>query len=188
MATMTSRRVARASSGVISGSGLAMAKTIGLSAMPISICGVSAPFTERPIENIRALQRFGERTRVGVHGVRALPLIHALVAAAIDDALGVAENDVARIEAQRLGEIETGDAGGARAIADELRVADVPAGQAQRVEDAGGGDDRGAVLIVVEDGNVHQLAQALLDDEAFRRLDVLEIDAAEGRDRDSAPR
>ena len=45
----------------------------------------------------------------------------------------------------------------------------------------GGGDDGGAVLVVVEDRDVHQLAQALLDDEAFRRLDVLEVDAAEGR-------
>ena len=42
-------------------------------------------------------------------------------------------------------------------------------------------DDRGAVLVVVEDRDVHQLAQALLDDEALRRLDVLEVDAAEGR-------
>ena len=33
----------------------------------------------------------------------------------------------------------------------------------------------------MEDRNVHQLAQPLLDDEAFRRLDVLEVDAAEGR-------
>ena len=32
----------------------------------------------------------------------------------------------------------------------------------------------------MEDRNVHQLAQALLDDEAFGRLDVFEIDAAEG--------
>ena len=45
----------------------------------------------------------------------------------------------------------------------------------------GGGDDRGAVLVVVEDRDVHQLAQALLDDEALGRLDVLEIDAAERR-------
>ena len=46
---------------------------------------------------------------------------------------------------------------------------------------AGRRDDRGAVLVVMEDRDVHQLAQALLDDEAFRRLDVLEVDAAEGR-------
>ncbi len=56
---------------------------------------------------------------------------------------------------------------------------DVAAGQPHRVDHAGGGDDRGAVLVVVEDRNVHQLAQALLDDEALRRLDVLEVDAAE---------
>ena len=50
----------------------------------------------------------------------------------------------------------------------------------QRVDEAGRGDDRGAVLVVVEDRDVHQLAQALLDDEAVGRLDVFEIDAAEG--------
>ncbi len=35
-------------------------------------------------------------------------------------------------------------------------------------------------MVVVEDRDVHQLAQALLDDEALGRLDVLEIDAPEG--------
>ena len=54
-------------------------------------------------------------------------------------------------------------------------------GEVHGVDHAGGGDDGGAVLVVVEDGNVHQFAQALLDDEALRRLDVLEIDAAERR-------
>ena len=58
---------------------------------------------------------------------------------------------------------------------------DVAPGQLQRVDQPGGGDDRGAVLVVVEDRDVEQLAQALLDDEAFRRLDVLEIDAAAAR-------
>ena len=56
----------------------------------------------------------------------------------------------------------------------------VAAGELERVDQAGGRDDRGAVLVVVEDRDVHQLAQALLDDEAVGRLDVLEVDAAEG--------
>ena len=72
-------------------------------------------------------------------------------------------------------------AGGAGAVDDEPGRLDVAAGEIERVDQAGGGDDGGAVLVVMEDGDVHQLAQALLDDEAFRRLDVLEIDAAEGR-------
>ena len=37
------------------------------------------------------------------------------------------------------------------------------------------------MLIVMKDGNVHQLFQALLDDEAFGRLDILKVHAAEGR-------
>ena len=56
----------------------------------------------------------------------------------------------------------------------------------ERVDQAGGGDDRGAVLVVVEHRDVHQLAQPLLDDEALRRLDVLEVDAARSSGRDSA--
>ena len=45
-------------------------------------------------------------------------------------------------------------------------------------------DDRGAVLVVVEDGDVELGLQALLDLEAAGRADVLEVDAAErGGDR-----
>ena len=51
----------------------------------------------------------------------------------------------------------------------------------QSVDQPGRGDDCGAVLIIVEHRNIQQLAQPLLDDEAFRRLDVFEVDAAEGR-------
>jgi hypothetical protein len=51
----------------------------------------------------------------------------------------------------------------------------------QAVEDGGADDDGRAVLVVMEDGNLHALAQLLLDIEALRRLDVFEIDAAEGR-------
>ncbi|MNV92240.1 hypothetical protein D3C71_1868140 [compost metagenome] len=36
------------------------------------------------------------------------------------------------------------------------------------------------MLIVVEHRDVHDLAQLLLDDETVRRLDVFEVDAAEG--------
>ena len=71
-----------------------------------------------------------------------------------------------------------GDAGGAGAVAHQLGFLDVAAGQVQRIDQAGGGDDRGAVLVVVEHRDVEQFPQALLDDEAFRRLDVFEIDAA----------
>ena len=78
-------------------------------------------------------------------------------------------------------QLEAGDAGGAGAIDDELAGLEVAAGQLQRVDQAGGGDDRRAVLVVVEDRDVEQLLQPLLDDEAVGRLDILEVDAAERR-------
>ena len=45
---MASVRTERTSSGVISGSGLAMAKMIGLSAIDFTIALVTAPLTDRP--------------------------------------------------------------------------------------------------------------------------------------------
>ena len=51
----------------------------------------------------------------------------------------------------------------------------------QRVLERGQRDDGGAVLVVVEHRDVEQLLEALLDLEARRRGDVLEVDAAEGR-------
>ena len=110
--------------------------------------------------------------------MRRLPLVHAFGAALVDHALGVAQDEVLGGEADRLEQFEAGDAGGAGAVADQLGRLDVAAGEVERVDQAGGRDDGGAVLIVMEYRNVEQLAQPLLDDEAFRRLDVLEIDAA----------
>jgi hypothetical protein len=46
------------------------------------------------------------------------------------------------------------------------------------VDQAGGGDDRGAVLVVVEDRDVEFRAQLALDDEALGGLDVFKVDAA----------
>ena len=54
------------------------------------------------------------------------------------------------------------------------------AGKFHGVEDRRADDDRRAVLIVMKHRNRHALAQLALDLETFRRLDVLEIDAAKG--------
>ncbi len=110
--------------------------------------------------------------------MRRLPLVHAVGAALVDHALGVAQDDVLGREADRLEQFEAGDAGRAGAVADELGGLDVAAGEIERVDQAGGRDDRGAVLVVMEHRDVEQFPQPLLDDEALRRLDVLEIDAA----------
>src|SRR5204863_28909 len=71
-----------------------------------------------------------------------------------------------------------GAAGIARAVANNLGGFDFAAGQVERVQEASGRDDRGAVLVVVKHRNVEQFAQALLDDEALGCFDVFQIDAA----------
>ena len=54
-------------------------------------------------------------------------------------------------------------------------------GQVAGIDQTGGGDDRGAMLVVMEHRDVHPFLQRLLDQEAFGRGDVFEIDAAEAR-------
>ena len=73
------------------------------------------------------------------------------------------------------------DRGGAGAGEHDADLVDFLAGDLERVEQRRAGDDRGAVLIVVEDRNLQRLPERLFDVEAVRRLDVLEVDAAEGR-------
>jgi hypothetical protein len=81
-------------------------------------------------------------------------LVHALGAALVDHPLGVAQDQVFGREADRLEQFQAGDAGGAGAIADEPRGLDVALGDVERVEEAGGRDDGGAMLVVVEHRDV----------------------------------
>ncbi len=83
-------------------------------------------------------------------------------------------------QAHRLQQLDAGDRGGARAVHHHVDRFQVAPGEVERVQERRGGDDRRAVLIVMEDRDIQELAQPLLDDEAFGRLDVLEVDAAEG--------
>ena len=78
-------------------------------------------------EDVGADHRVVERAHRRLDRMRRLPLVHAFLAAAIDDALGVAEDDVGRLEAHRLDQVEAGDARRARAVADEARLLDVAA-------------------------------------------------------------
>src|SRR5262249_42240964 len=88
--------------------------------------------------------------------------------------------DVFLREAETHEEIEARQRSGAGAAAGERDLGDILAHEPQAVQHGRRDDDRGPVLIVVEDGDAHPRTQLALDVEALRRLDVLEIDAAEG--------
>ncbi len=103
-----------------------------------------------------------------------------VAALGVNDALAVDEQQPLAARAQRQQQACGGDAGGAGADDDDLDVLEALALDLQRVQEPGAGDDRRAVLVVVKDRNLEPLAQRLLDGEAARRGDVLEVDAAEG--------
>ena len=73
------------------------------------------------------------------------------------------------------------DSGGASARDHDLGVLDAAAGDVQGIQERGSGDDGGAVLIVVEDGDVQALGEPGLDLEALGCPDVLEVDTPETR-------
>jgi hypothetical protein len=116
-----------------------------------------------------------------VLGEPLLHRVHVVGAATVDGARAVAAHDVARaLEHEELG---GGDAGGPRPREDDAHVGELLAHHLERVDERGEDHHRRAVLVVVEHGDVELALEALLDLEAARGRDVLEVDAAEdGRD------
>jgi len=131
-------------------------------------------------EHVGAPHRVIERARFGAGGMGRFPLVHALGAALVDHALGIAHDAVVMARAHGFQQFQAGDARRPGAVEDDLHVLDLLAGDLQRVDEARGADHRGAVLVVMEHRDVHDLLQPLFDDEALGGLDVLKVDAAEG--------
>jgi hypothetical protein len=111
----------------------------------------------------------GQRSLAGVH-VRAVAVQHS---GAVEDR----DVPVAGRE-QDPGDRHAGSAG---AGDDDAHRVVVLAGEPHRVLQRGEHDDRGAVLVVVEHRDVQPLLEPLLDLEAARSGDVLEVDATEAR-------
>ena len=134
-------------------------------------------------EDVGALDHVGQRLRIGVLQVALLvdvePVAGVGKSVLGDHALAVAHEDVGTRQTEADLQVEARDRRGARARAHQLHVADLLADDLQSVQHRRRGHDRGAVLVVVEDRDLHALAQLLLDVEALGRLDVLEVDAAE---------
>ncbi len=74
-----------------------------------------------------------------------------------------------------------GNGAGSGPVENHANLRDVFAGDFQGIQQRGRGDNGRAVLIVMENGDFHGAPQLFFDQETLRRLDVFEIDAAEGR-------
>ena len=69
----------------------------------------------------------------------------------------------------------------ARAAENHAHLVHPFARELQRVQQGRPGDDRRAVLVVMEHRDLHGAPQLFLDQETLRRFDVFQVDAAEGR-------
>ena len=76
--------------------------------------------------------------------------------------------------------LDDGGTGSAGAVQDDVHVLHLFIHHPQSVDEGSGDHDGGAVLVVVEHGDVQLPLQGLLDLEALGALDVLQIDAAKG--------
>ena len=94
--------------------------------------------------------------------------------------LGVKHVDMFAADAQRHVKLGAGNARGPGPYDDHLHVFQLAARQFCGVQQGGAGDDGRSVLVVMEHGDVHFLAEAFLHHEAFRGLDVFQVDGAEG--------
>jgi hypothetical protein len=152
--------------------------------------GLEHAGTGQAEEDIGALDDVGERARIRRARVALLVRI-GIGPARIDHAAEVCDRHVFLAQSHRDQQVEAGERRGAGARARDLDLADVLADHLEPVEHCGRDDDRRAVLVVVEHRDLHALAQLPFDVEALRRLDVLEVDAAErgleGRDNVDEP-
>ena len=130
-------------------------------------------------ENVGAHQHVGQTAglllQVGHLGHLLLDPVEVLTAC-VDSALAVAHGDVPESGGEQ--QLHDGYGSGACAGGDHLHVFFLLANHLQGVGEAGQGDHGGAVLVVVEDGNVALLLQLALDLEAAGRGDILQIHAA----------
>ena len=131
-------------------------------------------------KHISAHHRLFQRAVIGTRGVSGFPLVHALGAALIDHAFGVAHDAVVMPRAHGFQKLEASNARSPCTVQNNLTVLNLLARHFQRIDQACRTDHCGAVLVIMEHGNVHDLFQPLFDDETFGGLDVFKVDAAEG--------
>ena len=91
----------------------------------------------------------------------------------------VTQHDVPTLHAQAFIVGGGSKCGRSGAREDDANLRDVLSHDFERIKEGGAGNNRGPMLVVMEDRNLHGAAQSLLDNEAVGRPDILEIDPAD---------
>src|SRR5690606_23184674 len=152
-------------------------RTIGHS---LDHVGGEDPRSRAAQEHVGVLADICQGTGVSLLSVFGLGLFHALFTAFVNDAARVGYIDVAARKSQADKKVQAGDGSGAGSRTNQLYARDVLADHLETVEDRSSRNDGRAVLVVVEDRNLHAFAKLLFDIEAFGSLDVFKIDPTQG--------
>ena len=129
-------------------------------------------------KDVGVLQRFLKRPVVRLEREPGLVRVHSLSATLVDHARAIAHREMLAPHAEAHIVLRGGNRRGASARKHDLHLVDVLADDFERVQERGAGNNGGTVLVVVEDRNLHGLAQRFFDVEAVWGPDVLEVDAA----------
>ena len=143
--------------------------------------GLEHPARRNAEKNVGLRNHLVQGTGVGFDRVTGLARVHIDRAAGVDHALAIADHDVFHLQAELDQQVKAGHAGRTGAGGYKAHLLDLLSGQLQCVDHGRGSDDGSAVLVVVKHRDLHPTLQRFLDVEALRRLDIFEIDAAEGR-------
>ncbi len=132
-------------------------------------------------KNVRAINDFTQRTGRCLLRKHDLVGIHQLGATFIDHASQVRHKNVFTRQAQFHQQAQAGQCCSTRPRGHQLDGFDVFAHHLDTVQDGRTHANGGAVLVIMEDRDLHALAQLALHIKAVWRLDVFQVDAAKRR-------
>src|SRR5690606_13271270 len=135
--------------------------------------------TRQTDEHIRSLHGIGQGALVCFGSKDGLVLVQ-VISTGVDDTLAVNHGNVLDRRPETDQQLHAGNGSRTGAQTYDPGIFQLLVRQLQGVDHRGRGDNGSAVLIVVEHRNVALLDQRTLDLEALGRLDILEVDAAEG--------
>ena len=110
-----------------------------------------------------------------------LEFIHTVLPILVDDASRVTYEKVLFLSSITFYQLKACNASSTSSIADYLDIFDVFLGDLEGINEASEAYNSSAVLVVVENRDLHLLLQLFLDVEAVRGLDVFQVDTTEGR-------
>ena len=132
-------------------------------------------------EQISAVDHIIQRAVLAVLGKRGLGRIHIHLAPFVDQPVDIAEPDILAFDPQLEQHVEARNTCRPATRGHDLDIFEGLAGHVQRVLGCGPHDNSGAVLVIVENGDVHALAANAFDGEAVGRLDVFEVNCTKSR-------